>query len=94
MKVNTIHFFLSIYKNLYFCTIEFLEGNKADNFMMAMDHINNLYQSRGVQIMKANMDGEYETIRDGLLGLGITLNTISCNENVPEAEWNVRTVKD
>ena len=43
--------------------------------------------------MQANMDGEFEPIRAGLLGLGITLNTVSCDEHVPEDEYNVRAVK-
>ena len=62
--------------------------------MMAINHINNLYQSHGFQIMQANMDVEFELIRSGVLGLGINLNTVLRDEHAPESERNGRTVKD
>ena len=77
MMVNTIHFFLSISNYIYLCTIKFLEGQKADFFMMAMNHINHLYQYHGFQITLANIYGEFELIIAGFLGISITLNTIS-----------------
>ena len=43
INFNTIAFFLSIYKHLYFRNDEFLEVQKADNFMMAINNINTLY---------------------------------------------------
>ena len=39
------------------------------------------------------MDGDFEPIHAGLLGLGITLDTVSCDEHVFEDERNFRTVK-
>ena len=39
------------------------------------------------------MDGEFEPICAGLLGLGITINTVSGDEHVAEVERNVRTTK-
>ena len=44
--------------------------------------------------MQSNMDGEFEPICSGLLGLFITPDTVSRDEHVPESERNVRTVKD
>ena len=43
MKVKNIPFFLSISKHLYFRNVEFVEGKKADNFMISMNNINTLY---------------------------------------------------
>ena len=93
MKVNNNNFFLSIYKHLYLHTVEFIEGQKANHFMMAMKNINTLYRSCEFQIAQANMDGKFEPICAGLLGLCITLNTVSRDEHIPEAERNVITVK-
>ena len=62
--------------------------------MMVMKNINNLYRSHGFHIMQANMDGEFEPICSGLLGLFITPDNVSRDEHVPESERNVRTVKD
>ena len=58
-----------------------------------MNHINTLYRPCGFHITQANMYGEFEPIRAVLLGLGITLSTVSREENFPEAERNVRTLK-
>ena len=57
MKVNTIHFFLYISKRQYFFTFEFIEEQKADHFMMAMNNMNTLYLYCGFQITQAKMDG-------------------------------------
>ena len=56
-KFNTIPFFLYISKQLYFFTFEFIEEQKADHFMMAMNNINTFYRYCGFQITQANMDG-------------------------------------
>ena len=61
--------------------------------MIPMNNINTLYQYRGFNITQSNTDGEFEPISAGLLGIGITLNTLSREKNIPEAERNVRTVK-
>ena len=94
MKFNTIHFFLYISNHRYLCTVEFIEGQKSDHFMMAMNNITALYRSHGFQITPDNIYGELKPICSVLLGLGITLNTVSRDEHVPEAERNVRTDKD
>ena len=94
MKVKTIPFFLYASKRLYFKTIEFIEGQKANHFMVFMNNINTLYQYGVFHITRSNMDDEFEPIRAVLLGFVITLNTLSCDEHVPEDERNVRTVKD
>ena len=45
--------------------------------MMAMNNVNTFCQYRGFQITPANMDGTFEPISAGLLGLGRTLKTVS-----------------
>jgi hypothetical protein len=40
------------------------------------------------------MDGEFEPLRGELSTLGITLNTVSRGEHVPEAERRIRTLKE
>ena len=62
--------------------------------MMAMNNITALYRSHGFQITPDSMYGELKPICSVLLGLGITLKTVSRDEHVPEAERNVRTDKD
>ena len=52
--------------------------------MMAMNNIITLYQYCGFQITQANIDSEFEPIHDCLLGLGITLSTVSRDEQFPE----------
>ena len=93
MKVDTIPLLLSISKHLYFLIVGFFEGQKADNLMTVMNNINTLYQYCRFHITKSNMDSEFEPICYGVLGLVITLNTVSRDEHIPEAEQNFRTIK-
>lgn len=49
---------------------------------------------RGFEIAITLMDGECEAICSELAALGITLNTVSREEHMPEAERRHRTIKE
>ena len=40
------------------------------------------------------MDGQFEPMRTLLAGVGVTLNTVSRGEHVPEIERYIRTLKE
>jgi hypothetical protein len=40
------------------------------------------------------MDGEFDAIKEDLLGIGVTLNATSANEHVPEIERRIRVIKE
>jgi len=40
------------------------------------------------------VDGAFECIRNGLSEIGIALNIVSRNEQVPEVEPYIRTIKE
>ena len=48
----------------------------------------------GSKNRNAFMDGQFEPLRGNLAELGITLNTASNDEHVPEIERQIRTVKE
>jgi len=94
MKVNGIPFLVSISRAIKFGTVELLANQKMVTVMIAIKNINNLYKRRGFQVDLLLMDGEFESIRGDLAGIGITLNMVSRDEHVSDAERRIRTLKE
>lgn len=94
MKVNRIPFFVTYNSPVRFGTTEALTNQKANTIMACIRVINKLYQARGFRISIMKMDGEFEPLRGELSFIGITLNTVSRDEHVPEIERRIRTLKE
>jgi len=94
MKVNGVAFLVSISQAIKFGTVELLANQKMTTVLVAIKNINNLYRHRGFKLDVLLMDGEFESIRGELAGIGITLNTVSRDEHVSDAERRIRTVKE
>jgi len=107
MKVNGVTFLVSISRAIKFGTVELLANQKMTTVLVAIKNINNLYKHRGFKLDVLLMDGEFESIcselagigefesiRGELAGIGITLNTVSRDEHVSDAERHIRTVKE
>jgi Reverse transcriptase (RNA-dependent DNA polymerase) len=96
MFVNKLPFFVTISRNIRFCTSEFLANRKTDTIFKAITHVHQTYRKRGFKIVLLLMDGEFD--KDGLVGdianLGTTTNCVAADEHVPEIERQIRTIKD
>ena len=94
MKINKIPFFVSVSRKIKFGTAEFLQSQTNKSLFTAVKQIRAVYMKRGFRITNVLMDGQFESMRGELSELGITLNTVSNNEHVPEIERYIRTVKE
>ena len=89
MKVNGIPFFISFSSALKFGTAELLPNQKMETVLVAIKHILQIYHKRGFRIKMLLTDGEFESLRGELAGLGVTLNTVSRDEHVPAVERRI-----
>jgi hypothetical protein len=94
MFVNKLPFFVTISRNIKFCTVQLIPDQKNKTLIDAVRHVRSTYMKRGFQIESLLMDGQFETIRGDLAEMQITLNTVARGEHVPEVERHIRTIKE
>jgi hypothetical protein len=96
MLVNKLPFFVTISRNIRFCTSEFLANRKSNTIFKAITRVHQTDAKRGFKIEGLLMDGELD--KDGLVGdvaeLGIKVNCVAAEEHVPEIERHIRTIKE
>jgi hypothetical protein len=96
MFVNKIPFFVTISRHIKFSTSEFLPNQKTVTLVGAIKRLYQTYAKRGFQITILLMDGQFnkDNLDGEIAGYGITLNTVSAEEHVPEIERQIRTIKE
>ena len=94
MYVNKMAFFVTIARNLRFATTEMIKNQKKETIIKAIQNVLNIYKKRDFKISHFLMDGQFETFKNELSGLGISLNTVARQEHVPEVERFIRTLKE
>ena len=95
MYVNGLPFLMSISKHLYYCSAIYLKDEKADTLYKAMDGIFNKYNNAGYKIKHISADNQFQPSLEAIQDeLRVTLHFAAAQEHVPEAECNIRTVKD
>ena len=60
----------------------------------AVRQVRTIYLKRGFRVTTILLDGQFEPLRGELSTIGITLNTPSEDEHVPDVERYIRTVKE
>ena len=94
MFVNKLPFMVTISRNIKFCTAELILDQKQETLFAAIKAVRNIYAKRGFAAKFILMDGQFEVLRGDLAGASMTLNTVARGEHVPEAERQIRTIKD
>ena len=94
MFVNQIPFLTSISRNLKFTTAETLNNLTTIQLVQCVTNVKALYTKRGFNVTVALMDGEFVPMRTTLLKMGVSLNTASASEHVPEIERQNRVIKE
>ena len=93
MFVNRIPFLTSISRNLKFRTAETLHNRTTSQLVQCVKNVKALYTKRGFNLTAALMDGGFVPMRTDLLKMGVSLNTASASEHVPEIERQHRAIK-
>ena len=94
MFVNMIPFLTSIRRHLKFTTPETLHNRTTSQLVQCVTNVKALYTKRGFNVTTALMDGEIFPMRTALLNMGVSLNTASASEHVPEIELQHRVIKE
>ena len=95
MYVNGLPFLMTISKHLYYRTATYLTDGKANTLYKAMDGIFNKYNNAGYKIKHISADNQFQASLEAIQdGLKVTLHFSAAQEHVPEAERNIRTVKE
>jgi hypothetical protein len=67
---------------------------KAPTLTAAIKQLKSVYLKRGFKITHTPADGQFKALRGDVAELGITLNVVSRDDDVPEAERYIRTIKE
>ena len=86
MKVNNIPFFGTILRNLMFRSNEYIKSQKSPTIIQAIKNATFIYVQRGYIVTVMNMDSKFEHLRENIGLLGIYLNIVFRNENIPEID--------
>ena len=87
---------MTISRHIKFSTAEFLSNQKTVSLVGAIERLQQTYAKRGFQITTLLMDGQFnkDNLDGEIANFGITLNTVSADEHVPEIERHIRTIKE
>ena len=94
MFVNRIPFITSISRNLKFTTSETLHNRMTSQLVQCVKNVKALYTKRGFNVTTALMEGEFVFMWTAHLKMGVSLNTASASEHVPEIERQHRVIKE
>jgi hypothetical protein len=94
MFVNKLPFFVTISRNIKFCTAQLIPDQKHETLTKAVRDVRATYMKRGFRVKNLLMDGQFEVLRGNLAEFQITLNTVAMGEHVPEVERHIRTIKE
>ena len=93
--INGLPFLSTISKKIKYRTIEWLPNRTPSAYRSAFDKVFRIYNKAGFTITYVHADQEFKPIFNDIQDdLGITLNSASAQEHVPEAERNNRTIKE
>lgn len=94
MYLNGTAFLVSISRGIRFCTAEAVDNRRSDTILTGLKRIKMIYARRGFLVNRIAADNEFAPLETELSGCGITLNTVSRDEHVPEVERHIRTLKE
>ncbi len=99
-------FLITVSRNIRFITATMIPDRKKNTILGALKQVINLYQGRGHKLegLEFNVDenvvhtiladNEFQTLREDVEELGITVNTVAKDEHVPEVERQNRVIKE
>eukprot|EP00978_Attheya_sp_CCMP212_P034752 scaffold147344_cov30-Attheya_sp.AAC.1 len=95
MTVNSLKFLATISKNIYYRTAHFVPKQTSEFYTHVVNSLVVVYNQGGFQIKKILCDNEFRPIMDPLaLNEHITMNYANPQAHVPEAERNIRVIKE
>ena len=95
MFVNDVPYMTSITKALHYRTATPMPGMKDPQIFDAIDRIFRLYNDAGITITDVHADNQFASLLDPVKDeLDITIHNPPAGGRVPEAERNIRVIKE
>ena len=95
MFVNDVPYMTSITKALYYRTATPMPGMKDPQLFDAIDRVFRLYNDAGITITDIYADNQFKSLLDPVKDeLEITIHNPPAGGHVPEAERNIRVIKE
>ena len=94
MFVNRITFLTSISRHINFTTTDTLQNCTNSQLVQCVTNVKALYTKIGFKVTTELMDREFVLMSTALLNMGVSLNTASASEHVPEIERQQRVIKE
>jgi hypothetical protein len=95
MKINGIPFLATISRNIMYRTVQPLENQTSAAHRSALGIVFDLYKKAGFTVTTIHCDNEFQPLMQELAtSTGIRINYSNPQEHVPEAERNIRVIKE
>ena len=94
MFINKLPFLVTVSENIAFTTVEYIPDRSATSLQKAIQNVKRVYKVRGFDLTRANVDNEFDYLQSEMMRIGITLNTTSKGEHVPNVERKIRVLKE
>jgi hypothetical protein len=95
MKINGLSFLTTISRNIMYRTAEWVPQQTSSVYRSAMDNIFCIYNKAGFNITTIHCDNEFQPLMNELQDVyNIRMNYCNPQEHVPEAERNIRVIKE
>jgi hypothetical protein len=95
MKINGMAFISTISRKIMYRTVEFLVNTQVSAYRSALFRVFAIYEHAGFQVKQVYCDNEYQAVGDIIKQeTGIDFNYATAQEHVPEAERNIRVIKE
>ncbi len=93
MFINNIPILLTVAEQIKFTTAERLTSSSAKVLSLKLENAIKLYRCNGFYITIVLANPKFESLRISLLTHGITLNTTSAGDHIPDIKRHVQVVK-
>jgi hypothetical protein len=70
-----------------------ITSETVKTLLTAIKQVKRAYAQRGFALRTMLLDGQFEPLRADLAGIGIGVNGVARDENIPEIERYIRTTK-
>ncbi|KAL7564336.1 hypothetical protein ACA910_007188 [Epithemia clementina (nom. ined.)] len=95
MFINGLPFLTTISRQIMYRTACRLQQQSMDHYWSALKDVFRVYNAAGFRITKIHADNEFRALREDLKNLeNIEIKLANAQEHVPEAERNIRVMKE
>ncbi|KAG7371066.1 reverse transcriptase RNA-dependent DNA polymerase [Nitzschia inconspicua] len=96
MKVNGLWFLTTISRNIYYRTAHYVDNQTSKEYLRVLTDVLRVYNTAGFRITRVHCDNEFRSVMDDIEDHfeGVYVNYANPQEHVPEAERNIRTIKE